>query len=58
MPMMFPIQTKVVPYIGTWIETMGKQETFTKTKVVPYIGTWIETLTVHLEKLLPMSYLI
>ena len=34
---------RVVPYIGTWIET-GLQENYYKGgNVVPYIGTWIET---------------
>ena len=33
----------VVPYIGTWIETMKVKETGTAEHVVPYIGTWIET---------------
>ena len=33
----------VVPYIGTWIETIGKTVTLHGASVVPYIGTWIET---------------
>ena len=33
----------VVPYIGTWIETIGKTVTLHVASVVPYIGTWIET---------------
>ena len=35
--------SKVVPYIGTWIETPTKVGCLTETEVVPYIGTWIET---------------
>ena len=34
---------KVVPYIGTWIETNVVTETNESLAVVPYIGTWIET---------------
>ena len=34
---------EVVPYIGTWIETLEDAENLEKEKVVPYIGTWIET---------------
>ncbi len=33
----------VVPYIGTWIETMSEGVTDKPEIVVPYIGTWIET---------------
>ena len=33
----------VVPYIGTWIETLGMYPETHYTRVVPYIGTWIET---------------
>ena len=33
----------VVPYIGTWIETLEDIVGLQKTLVVPYIGTWIET---------------
>ena len=36
---------KVVPYIGTWIETNCLFFDYTTKIVVPYIGTWIETAT-------------
>ena len=36
---------KVVPYIGTWIETRQFFFHANLTLVVPYIGTWIETST-------------
>ena len=34
----------VVPYIGTWIETLPLALPPLRQVVVPYIGTWIETL--------------
>ena len=34
----------VVPYIGTWIETLMMAKYRYGLYVVPYIGTWIETL--------------
>ena len=34
---------KVVPYIGTWIETAVMKRLKDAGLVVPYIGTWIET---------------
>ena len=37
------ILQKVVPYIGTWIETIVNVEPVHSINVVPYIGTWIET---------------
>ena len=40
----------VVPYIGTWIETvMGNGGAFFR-DVVPYIGTWIETKIAMFEQ--------
>ena len=33
----------VVPYIGTWIETLLRLCEKESIRVVPYIGTWIET---------------
>ena len=33
----------VVPYIGTWIETIIDAVITEYQLVVPYIGTWIET---------------
>ena len=33
----------VVPYIGTWIETIKIRNIPFPRLVVPYIGTWIET---------------
>ena len=35
---------EVVPYIGTWIETIILQYYYRANPVVPYIGTWIETV--------------
>ena len=37
------IDTSVVPYIGTWIETQKAKKRIQNRNVVPYIGTWIET---------------
>ncbi len=37
------LENKVVPYIGTWIETNMSIEFNAGLQVVPYIGTWIET---------------
>ena len=34
---------EVVPYIGTWIETISILILSFGGGVVPYIGTWIET---------------
>ena len=34
----------VVPYIGTWIETIMLRYHLQLQWVVPYIGTWIETV--------------
>ena len=34
----------VVPYIGTWIETLFAERFDRCHYVVPYIGTWIETV--------------
>ena len=36
-------KVKVVPYIGTWIETPMVSFYPSQALVVPYIGTWIET---------------
>ena len=38
----------VVPYIGTWIETVFYLPTEHLFEVVPYIGTWIETANYRL----------
>ena len=35
----------VVPYIGTWIETVLQNLSVKRPEVVPYIGTWIETIS-------------
>ena len=48
----------VVPYIGTWIETKGKNIMLTREIVVPYIGTWIETLVPNESPDNVLSYLI
>ena len=37
------LRQKVVPYIGTWIETLFRIGKLSQVPVVPYIGTWIET---------------
>ena len=38
------VAIKVVPYIGTWIETDRVLKVMSAgLDVVPYIGTWIET---------------
>ena len=37
---------KVVPYIGTWIETIIIDLLEISCMVVPYIGTWIETVLI------------
>ena len=37
------LQSLVVPYIGTWIETKSTLKALPSSSVVPYIGTWIET---------------
>ena len=38
-----PAPAFVVPYIGTWIETVYAYDVSYPNEVVPYIGTWIET---------------
>ena len=38
-----PSSGTVVPYIGTWIETISEGVIDKPETVVPYIGTWIET---------------
>ena len=38
------MKERVVPYIGTWIETGLALLKAGIGDVVPYIGTWIETL--------------
>lgn len=40
---------KVVPYIGTWIETFEGLEDSSKPSVIPYIGTWIKTSKTYLQ---------
>ena len=37
------MDSSVVPYIGTWIETPEAHLSIVVSNVVPYIGTWIET---------------
>ena len=50
---------KVVPYIGTWIETNLTIDLKQLTYVVPYIGTWIETKRDKRDLISPFtSYLI
>ena len=49
---------KVVPYIGTWIETSIKEEYYLSIPVVPYIGTWIETPDGDIFVFVYKSYLI
>ena len=48
----------VVPYIGTWIETVTIFMFRQNSNVVPYIGTWIETIPDAGPLLLVLSYLI
>ena len=48
----------VVPYIGTWIETIHFYLFRVRASVVPYIGTWIETLISSAWNFATMSYLI
>ena len=40
--MQSPLNTVVVPYVGTWIEILINEGHQTKFHVVPYVGTWIE----------------
>ena len=49
---------KVVPYIGTWIETVTTVNTAIVDEVVPYIGTWIETGLIRIKGCKHLSYLI
>ena len=37
----------VVPYAGTWIETVLWKGAMQNGAVVPYAGTWIETISDH-----------
>ena len=48
----------VVPYIGTWIETIGAGRRQKRAIVVPYIGTWIETYAIEHKGWFRLSYLI
>ena len=52
------VEGKVVPYIGTWIETIVNMSVALILSVVPYIGTWIETRTQSDFYKVQMSYLI
>ena len=56
--LLFLSSSKVVPYIGTWIETPALLAFLHKESVVPYIGTWIETVIHYLSLYLYLSYLI
>ena len=38
----------VVPYAGTWIETLSRKSSSFFSNVVPYAGTWIETTEANL----------
>ena len=49
---------KVVPYIGTWIETGLYVSVIKRGAVVPYIGTWIETIVAGEDDPEKWSYLI
>ena len=49
--MTFTKKERVVPYIGTWIETADNTEEYQPPFVVPYIGTWIETGLIRIELL-------
>ena len=48
----------VVPYIGTWIETIRPSVKRYEQEVVPYIGTWIETAAKGQRPVRDRSYLI
>ena len=48
----------VVPYIGTWIETIQYRNLDKLDIVVPYIGTWIETQIKEILEGRHKSYLI
>ena len=48
----------VVPYIGTWIETLSGDIFAYWGGVVPYIGTWIETSLYSDTIQVVVSYLI
>ena len=52
------IGEKVVPYIGTWIETLIASRDASINVVVPYIGTWIETQCYQETEANQKSYLI
>ena len=56
--MMMYEKRKVVPYIGTWIETGAAASVASIPVVVPYIGTWIETSSLVLPTTVHASYLI
>ena len=49
---------RVVPYIGTWIETGLFGSIGANKRVVPYIGTWIETQSNEYDNYRNQSYLI
>ncbi len=34
----------VVPYVGTWVETIYSNKQANSFNVVPYVGTWVETV--------------
>ena len=55
---MIQLGPRVVPYIGTWIETQIKEILEGRYKVVPYIGTWIETRITYQSTPGCWSYLI
>ena len=52
------LKVTVVPYIGTWIETLFGDSERGEEFVVPYIGTWIETETLDIVFKSFVSYLI
>ena len=43
-------KSKVVPYVGTWIEMVDLYRDALKGDVVPYVGTWIEMMILLLQR--------
>ena len=40
---------RVAPYVGAWIETLGKAKREHDYNVAPYVGAWIETQDVSVS---------
>ena len=52
------ISLQVVPYIGTWIETVKDRQDNAGKESRTLLGTWIETIAVGVAIIGPASYLI